>query len=60
MADDKSKQDERDRSRVSSEEEYEVQYLAERGAITRAQARELIAKHGNNRDKLMTEAAKLK
>ncbi len=59
MADDKSKQDGRDRSRVAGEEDYEVQHFAERNGITVAQARDLIAKHGNDRETLEREAAKL-
>jgi hypothetical protein len=59
MADDKSKQDNRDRSQVASDEEYEVQYLADQAGISRAQARELISKHGNDRETLMREAKEL-
>ena len=42
MADDKGKQDNRDRSRVAGDEDYEIQYLAEKTGITSARARELI------------------
>ena len=56
MADDKSKRDNRDRSRVAGGEDYEVQYLAEQTGITAEQARTLIRRHGNNREKLMQEA----
>ena len=59
MADDKSKQDGRDRSRVAGDEPYEVEYFARKADITMAQARELIAKHGNDRETLEREAAKL-
>lgn len=52
MADDKSKRDFRDRNRVSADEDYEVQYFADQNGITPAQVRELIAKHGNDRETL--------
>jgi glycerol-3-phosphate dehydrogenase len=56
MADDKSKQDNRDRSRVAAGEDYEVQYLAEQTGITEEQARTLVRRYGNDRAKLMEEA----
>jgi hypothetical protein len=59
VADDKSKIDGRDRSRVAGDEPYEVEYFARKTGITMAQARELIDKHGNNRETLEREAAKL-
>ena len=52
MVDDKSNRDNRDRSR----EDYEVQYLTEQAGITAEQARTLIRRHGNNREKLIEEA----
>ncbi len=52
MADDKSKRDFRDRNRVSADEDYEVQYFADKNGITPAQVRNLIAKHGNDRETL--------
>lgn len=60
MADDPHKQDNRDRSRVAGEEEYEVQYFAGRNGITLDQARDLIGRFGNDRVKLEREAQKLK
>ena len=60
MADDKSKQDNRDRSRVSSAEDYEVRYVAEQGGISRSEALALLQKHGNDREVLMREAKKLR
>lgn len=60
MADDKSKQDNRDRSRVAGDQEYEVGYLASRHGLTLDQARALIAAHGNDRDTLDRAAAALK
>lgn len=59
MADNKDKQDGRDRSRVAGDEPYEVEYFAQKTGITMAQARELIDKHGNDRETLEREAAKL-
>jgi hypothetical protein len=44
---------------VAGNEDYEVRYFAERHGLTPDQVRELIAKHGNNRDVLEAEAAKL-
>lgn len=60
MADDKSKTDGRDRSRVSGEEPYEVSYFAQKHGIDAQQARDLIDRHGNDRATLDAEAAKLK
>ncbi|QKC98309.1 DUF3606 domain-containing protein [Mesorhizobium sp. NZP2298] len=60
MADDRSKRDFRDRDRVSADEDYEVEYFASKAGITPQQVRELIAKHGNNRDKLEREAQALR
>jgi Protein of unknown function (DUF3606) len=59
-ADDKSHRGEPDRSRVSSNEGYEVQYFAEKHGITRQQAEDLIKKHGNNRPELDSAAERLK
>lgn len=50
MADDKSKTDGRDRSKVSGSEPYEVSYFAEKHGLTMQEARDIIAKHGPNRD----------
>jgi len=49
MADDKSKQDNRDRSKVSSSEDYEVEYLMTKYDLSRNRALDLIAKHGRSR-----------
>ncbi len=56
MTDDKSKQDNRDRSKVAAGEDYEVEYLAGQTGITPEQARTLIRRHGTDRAKLMEEA----
>jgi len=60
MADDKSKRDFRDRDQVSADEDYEVQYFAEKAGITPEQVRDLIRKHGNSRETLEREAKALK
>ena len=59
MADDKSKQGMRDRSRVAGDEDYEIRYFAQEAGISIEQARDLIARHGNDRETLMREAKKL-
>ncbi len=59
MADDKSKTDGRDRSRVSGSETYEVEYFAEKHGLTAQEARDLIADVGNDREKLDAAAGKL-
>lgn len=60
MADDPTKQDNRDRSRVAGEENYEVQYFAEQNGITIDQTRNLIDRFGNDRATLEREARKLR
>ncbi|PSH68681.1 DUF3606 domain-containing protein [Phyllobacterium brassicacearum] len=57
MADDKSKRDNRDRSKVSAGEDYEVNYLMTKYDLSRNQALDLIAKHGGNRKKIESELA---
>ena len=59
MADDKSKRGKPDRSRVANNEGYEVSYFARKHDITTEQARKLISKIGNNREKLNKAAEKL-
>ena len=49
MADDKSKTDNRDRSKVAAGEDYEVRHFAEEAGITVEQARTLIKRHGTDR-----------
>lgn len=60
MADNPHQQDNRDRSRVSGSERYEVEYFARQNGISEEQARELIRKFGNDREALNREAQKLK
>jgi hypothetical protein len=51
MPDDKSKVGEPDRSRVASDQDYEVSQLAQKH--DQQQARDLIARVGNDREKLL-------
>jgi hypothetical protein len=60
MADDKSIVGGADRRTVAAGEDYEVEHFAGRHGISEEQARELIARHGNNREELDTAAQKLK
>ena len=60
MADDTTKHGKRDTSQVAAGEDYEVEYFAKSNGITKDQALELIKKHGNDRQTLNAEAAKLK
>ena len=60
MPDDKSQVGEPDRSRVAGDEEYEVNYLASKHGLSAQQARQLIARLGNDREKLDQAAEKLK
>jgi hypothetical protein len=60
MADDKSKTDYRDRSRVAGGEDYEAQYFAQEAGISLDQARTLIKRHGNDREVLHQMAESLK
>jgi hypothetical protein len=55
MADDKSKQDNRDRSKVSSNDEYEIQYLMTKYDLSRNRALELIIKHNRSRKEIERE-----
>lgn len=60
MADNKSKRGGADRGRVAAGEGYEVSYFARKHGITSDQARDIIKKVGNDRDKLNAAAGKLK
>jgi Protein of unknown function (DUF3606) len=60
MPDDKTKMDERDRSKVAAGEDYEVAHLAKRFKITAEEARKLIEQHGTNRATLEKLAEALK
>lgn len=60
MPDDKSKVGEPDRSRVAADQDYEVGYLAGKYGLSAQQVRQLIARVGNDRDKLYQAVQKLK
>jgi hypothetical protein len=60
MADDKSKQDNRDRSQVAGGEDYEVRHFAEQNGISVEQAEQLIARHGNSREELERAVQQMK
>ncbi|RYG88960.1 MAG: DUF3606 domain-containing protein [Alphaproteobacteria bacterium] len=60
MADDKSKRGGADRSRVAAGEGYEVNYFAKKHGLSAQQARDLIEKVGNDREKLNAAAGKVK
>ena len=60
MPDDKSKVGEPDRSRVAADQDYEVSHLAETLGISIAEARKLIERFGNDREKLYAAAEMLK
>jgi hypothetical protein len=59
MADNKSNQGGRDRSRVAAGQGYELGYFARKHGISRDQARSLIERVGNDRAKLNAAAEKL-
>jgi hypothetical protein len=60
MTDNTSNRGSRDRSRVAAGQGYELAYFARKHGITQDQARQLIAKIGNDRAKLDAAAEKLK
>ena len=60
MPDDKSHVGEPDRSRVAGEQDYEVSHIAEKYGISSAEARKLIERFGNDREKLYAAAETLK
>lgn len=59
MADDKSKRGKPDRSRVAGGKGYEVNYFARKHDITAEQARQIIDRVGNDREKLNAAAEKV-
>lgn len=60
MPDDPNKRENRDRSRAAGGEEHEVRHFAEQNSISVNQARELIRKHGNDREALEREARRMR
>jgi hypothetical protein len=59
MADDKMKKDQRDRSRVVADEDYELAYFAKENGITVEQAVTPVERFGNDCETLEREARKL-
>jgi hypothetical protein len=59
VVDDKTKVGEPDRSFVSGSEDYEVQYFAEKYHLEPELVKKLIARVGNNRNKLEAAARQL-
>jgi hypothetical protein len=60
VPDNKRKRGAADRRKVAAREGYEVNYFANKHGITREQARNLIARIGNDRNKLNAAASKLR
>jgi hypothetical protein len=60
MADNRTNRGGRDRSRVAAGQGYELSYFARKHGISRDQAKQLIARIGNDRAKLNAAAEKLK
>ena len=60
MADDTNNRGAGDRSRVAGGQDYEVRHFAERHGLSIEQAEQLIAEHGNNRDRLDEAARQMK
>ncbi|REA63060.1 DUF3606 domain-containing protein [Dyadobacter luteus] len=52
MADDTNKQDNRDRSKVSASEDYEINYIVKKMGVTVEQVREAIENVGNHRERI--------
>jgi hypothetical protein len=60
MTDNKAKRGASDRNRVAKGEGYEVSYFATKHGISAQQARNLIGRVGNDREKLNAAASKVK
>ena len=60
MADNKDITGGRDRNFVAAGQDYEVDDFAQKHGLSREQVRELIARHGNDREALDRAAATLK
>ncbi|TKC65013.1 DUF3606 domain-containing protein [Pedobacter hiemivivus] len=52
MSDDKNKQDARDRNQVAGNEDYEVQYMADKLNMSKERIKEAINAVGNDRQKI--------
>lgn len=59
MADTRSKRGNPDRRTIANNEPYEIEYFARKHDISREQARDLVRRIGNDRDKLNAAASKL-
>ena len=60
MSDDKTKQGQQDRGRVAGDEPSEVAYFASKHGLSQEQARDLIARVGNDRASLDSAAEAMK
>lgn len=60
MADDKSFIRGQDRARVAGGQDYEVEHFASKHGLSTDQVQDLIKRHGNDRETLEREVAKLK
>ena len=60
MSDDKNNVGGQDRSRVAGGQDYEVRHFAEQNGLSIEQAQQLIAEHGNSRDKLEEAVRQMK
>jgi uncharacterized protein DUF3606 len=60
MVDDRTNRGEPDRSKVSGSEDYELDFLARKYGMTREEARELVERIGNDREKLDEAAKRMK
>jgi hypothetical protein len=60
MADDKTKRGAADRGKVAGDQDYEIERFAVKHGLTTEEARALIARVGNNREKLDEAARELK
>jgi len=59
MADSKRKRGKADRAKVSSKQEYEVRFVADKFGISRASVRAIIKRVGNSRRKIYAEIRRL-
>ena len=60
MSDDKDNVGAQDRARVAAGQDYEVRHFAETNSISIEQAEQLIAQHGNSREKLEEAVRQMK
>jgi hypothetical protein len=59
MPDDKNRIREPDRSRFAGEQDYEASHIAEKYGLSEDQVRKLIARFGNDREKIEAAARQL-